>query len=519
MATPRLGLRSQLLLSLGLLSVVAFVPLYFALAGLTRVTLERTRDDAARALARAVAGRLGDHVDDPTRLRDVASASLDTVSRDGVVALRVAMGGPAASAPLELGHPATLEVLRAHPVAFGERTFRGHAAGLGPFVATEVATPRAVVQVALRVGDDASRAAPLLRLLAFYTAGFAVILLTLSYTLLTRLIVRPVGALAVATARVAERRERAEGDDPYPSLRLLGPATAGAKEVAELGEAIAATTGLLVERERSLAAKVRQLEAARADLLAARDAIVRSERLASVGRLAAGLAHEVGNPLAALLGLEDVLLLGELDAESRDLVQRMKRETERMHAVMRDLLEFARAGEEPTSARDASCAIADVAGEVVALLAPQKALRDLELSLAVEPALPAVRLAGTRLQQVLVNLVLNAADAIGEGGGSSIVLRAERAGLHRVRVAVEDDGPGIPAAIRETLFEPFVTTKEPGKGTGLGLAVCRGIVDGAHGTLTVGTGPSGRGTVFTIELPTVDAPPPPRSVAPPASLA
>ncbi|MBK7402275.1 MAG: HAMP domain-containing histidine kinase [Myxococcales bacterium] len=514
---PNLGLRSQLLLSLGLLAVVAFVPLYFALAGLTRVTLERTRDDAAKALGRAVAGRLGDHVGgaDPA-LRDVAMASLDASAREGVVAIRVTR--PARPA-LEVGNEAALGALRTHAPQAGEHTLRGDAPGLGPYVATEVASERGVVQVALRIGDEASRAAPLLRLLAFYTTGFAVILLTLAYTLLTRLIVRPVGALAVATARIAERRPRgdADSDDPHPSLRLLDPARGGAKEVVELGRAIAATTGLLVERERSLAAKVRQLEAARADLLAARDAIVRSERLASVGRLAAGLAHEVGNPLAALLGLEEVLLLSGLDEESHDLVQRMKRETERMHVVMRDLLEFARSGQDPAApAPDASCAVAEVAAEVVALLTPQKALRDVEVALDVEPALPPVRLPGARLQQVLLNLVLNAADAIGEGGGSRIGLRAERAGKHRVRILVEDDGPGIPERIRETLFEPFVTTKEVGKGTGLGLAVCRGIVDGAHGTLVVAA-PKGRGTTFVIELPTVDAPLPPRSIAPPAA--
>lgn len=519
--TPRrAGLRLQLVLALGALSILAFVPLYLAVANLTRHTLRSTREDVARALGRAVAGRLADDVSagrDELTLRDVARVSLDS-SGEGVVAIRVVATQATPSAPsarvVEVGSPPTLDSLRALPAAGpGERVVHTHAASVGPILAVEVSRGPTVVQVALRVGDQASRAAPLLNLVAFYTAAFAFVLVVLLYLLLGRLIVRPIGTLVATTRRIGEK-----------SSARIAPVS-GAAEVVELGAAIARTTGQLVEREQTLAAKVSQLEAAKVDLLAARDAIVRSERLASVGRLAAGLAHEVGNPIAALLGLEEVVLQGTLDEETRDLVERMKRETERVHRVMRDLLDFARAEQEPRASEEAaSASVREVAEEVAALVSPQRTMRDVVLELAIDRDLRAVRIAGTRLQQVLLNLVLNAADAIvdharkqgieprGEPLGR-IVIRARAGDGPRVHLEIEDDGPGVPDAIRDRLFEPFVTSKEVGKGTGLGLAVCRGLVEGAGGTIELD--PDHSGGRFVIELPTLDAPVRPRSIAPP----
>ncbi len=513
----RVGLRLQLVVALGVLTVIAFVPLYLAVASLTRHTLRATREDVARALGRAVAGRIVADVRagrDESAIRDVARASLDdAASGEGVVAIRVVTQ----ATPIEVGSPPTLEALRALPPgAPGERLLHTQASGVGPILAVEVQSGAATAQVALRIGDQASRAAPLLRLVAFYTVAFAIVLVAIAYLLLGRLIVRPIGGLVAATRRLAERA-------PNSARRLDAPAIAGPAEVVELGIAIARTTGRLVEREDALAAKVAQLEAARADLLAARDTIVRSERLASVGRLAAGLAHEVGNPIAALLGLEEVVLTGELDSETRDLVERMKRETERVHHVMRDLLDFARAEQEPrASEANASASVREVAEEVAALVRPQRSMRDVGVELDIARDLRPVRLAGTRLQQVLLNLVLNAGDAITEdarrrgiSGGQlgTITIRARPAEGSVVRVEVEDDGPGVPAAIRDRLFEPFVTTKDVGKGTGLGLAVCRGLVEGAGGRIVLDA--TERGARFLIDLPTIDAAARPRSIAPP----
>ncbi|MBX7197619.1 MAG: HAMP domain-containing histidine kinase [Sandaracinaceae bacterium] len=503
------------------MTILAFVPLYLAVASLTRHTLRVTREEVARALGRAVAGRLADDVAsgrDDTTLQDVARVSVDeSHGGDGVVAIRVL---PAAPRPaIEVGQPETLATLRTLPLPVpGEHVLHANAPDVGPILAIDVARTGATVQVALRVGDQASRAAPLLRLVAFYTGAFAFVLVVFAYLLLGRLIVRPIAALVTATRRIAD-------SGPASARRLDLAPISGAAEVVELGRAIARTTGRLVEREEALAAKVAQLEAARSDLLAARDAIVRSERLASVGRLAAGLAHEVGNPIAALLGLEEVVLTGELDDETRDLVERMKRETERVHRVMRDLLDFARAEQEPrASEASASASVREVAEEVAALVKPQRSMRDVVVKLEIPRELHAVRIAGTRLQQVLLNLVLNAGDALGDEAKrrgieprgepiGTIVVRARTHDEHTVRLEVEDDGPGVPEAVRDKLFEPFVTTKDVGKGTGLGLAVCRGLVEGVGGRIDLDRTP--KGARFLVDLPTVDAPARPKSIAPP----
>ena len=126
----------------------------------------------------------------------------------------------------------------------------------------------------------------------------------------------------------------------------------------------------------------------------------------------------------------------------------------------------------------------DAIDDTVALLAPQKSMRDVSLALDVATDLPAVALSREHLVQVLLNLVLNAAGACAAGG--HVTVRAVRA-APGVRISVDDDDSGVPEDIRDRIFEPFVTTKEVGKGTGLGLAVCRGLVEAAGGTIELDT--------------------------------
>jgi signal transduction histidine kinase len=186
--------------------------------------------------------------------------------------------------------------------------------------------------------------------------------------------------------------------------------------------------------------------------------------------------------------------------ERRDVLVRMKRETERIHRVLRDLLTFSR-----TRTADApeggSASVPLVVAEVLALLAPQKEMREVSVKSDVPPDLPDVAIAAERLQQVLLNLVLNAADEVPRPGGA-VVVHAERDQEDDkfVLVHVDDNGPGVAVSVRDKLFEPFVTTKEVGKGTGLGLAVCRGLVEAAGGSVAVSESPAG-GARFSIRLP------------------
>jgi signal transduction histidine kinase len=229
---------------------------------------------------------------------------------------------------------------------------------------------------------------------------------------------------------------------------------------------------------------------------------VRSERLASVGRLAAGLAHEIGNPISAILGFQELLLAGGLDeAERRDFVERMRKETERIHRVLRDLLDFARPAASDGGRRDEAGPpgdVAEAARDVTALVKPQRAFRDVAFTVDVPESLPKVVLSEERLVQVMLNLLLNAADAVGERG--KVALRAEAVDA-LVRVEVEDSGAGVRTSMLPRLFEPFATSKEVGKGTGLGLAVCRGLVEAAGGTITLADPGALGGARFVVEIP------------------
>jgi signal transduction histidine kinase len=467
---------------LGALLVITFVPLFFAVATYTSITLRNVREANARALGRAIAG----HVAEAARRRsndDLLPLLRAEVGTEGVEAIGVYGADGAALA--RSGEPSAVDGLpgRASP---GREEAREVSTERGRAVAVFVPSDPYLIVAVLRTDDDSARVAPLLRLLGLYTLVVAAALLVATHFALTRLIVRPLDDLARAAEGVAGG-----------ARRLAVPRTS-VRELAELGRSLRTMTERLLEEEEKLRHKIDEVEQATASLKSAQDHLVRSERLASVGRLAAGLAHEIGNPIAAVMGLQDLLLEGGLTPEEqRDFVVRTKKETERVHRILKDLLAFARPGAESVRDAEGSGSVEVAVHDTVALLMPHPALKDVALELDLHPELPDVALSRERLIQVVLNLVLNAADAVGAGGRVRIVAaRSERG----VRLSVEDDGPGIDPKVVGRLFEPFVTTKEVGKGTGLGLAVCRGLVESVGGS--IGLDPNvTRGACFVVDLP------------------
>ncbi|MEZ4312491.1 MAG: HAMP domain-containing sensor histidine kinase [Polyangiaceae bacterium] len=484
----RLGIRLQMLLALGVLLVLAFVPLYFAVASLTRATLRQVRADAAVSLGRAVAGHVAvaRETRAPAELEPLLSAQLGTggVAAAGIydsagrLTAHVAEEGWRDSLP-----PAVTPVAeRIEPV----RTPAGTAQLL-------VLPQGQAGSVAVLVRTDArsSYSAPLLRLVALYTGIFGLGLLVFAYLAVTRLVVRPVVEISGAARRVREGARRFE---------VTGR---GGAELVDLSHSLAQMTERLRVEEEELRRKIAEVERYAEDLTRAQERLVRSERLASVGRLAAGLAHEIGNPLSAILGFHELLQTGDLPREEElDFLARMKRETERIHKVLRDLLDFARPAAAPRD-RDSepahACSAEGAVTGAVALVLPQKDWKGIDLTTDLDPGLPLVAIAEPRLVQLLLNLLLNAGDAVPSSGGK-VSVRARPAPGGRVHIEVEDNGPGIAPDIEDRLFEPFVTTKEVGAGTGLGLAVCRGIAEDAAGSITVTRGPLG-GALFLLDLP------------------
>lgn len=492
----RPGLRLKLVLSLGSLLLLAFVPLFFAVASLAQATMAQMRDASAHALGRAVvahvtAARAARPDDELTGLLDAQ------LGRGGVTAIGLydrhglLMVGRALDDRTQALSEAGGLLPESIPVGGDEVRAMRTAHGSAVLVIGASTSRDGAAAALLRTDASAVASAPLVRLVALYTGIVALGLLVFTYFSMTRLVVRPVLELSQAAGRVAEGAHR------------LDVPRSGAKELDDLSRSLTRMTERLRADEEELRLRVAQVEQVNTELEQAQERLVRSERLASVGRLAAGVGHEIGNPIAAILGFQELLLAGDLDeAEARDFLMRMKRETERIHHVLRDLLDFAR----PTVERGPGSThppgdVREAIDDAVALCRPQKAFREVELVVNVAPELPRTVLSQERIVQAVLNLLLNAADAVPPNGGRvEVRARLADAPTARVRIEVEDNGSGIEESVRDTLFEPFVTTKEVGQGTGLGLAVCLGLVEAAGGTMTV-EHPAERGARFVIELP------------------
>ena len=241
-----------------------------------------------------------------------------------------------------------------------------------------------------------------------------------------------------------------------------------------------------------------------------------ADRMASMGTLAAGVAHEINNPLAFVLGNLDFALRelrrGGADREVLAALEEAREGAARVREIVRDLKTFSRAD-------DSACGLLDV-GRVLrsALsLASNEIRARARLEVQIPPT-PPVLASEHRLGQVLLNLLINAAQSIPEGDPSRHVVRAATGVLPdgRVRVSIADDGSGIPPEIRSRIFDPFFTTKPVGVGTGLGLSICHGIVVSLGGQITVES-EVGRGSTFDVLLPAAQAEVRPEQPAPAVS--
>lgn len=447
-----LGLRVQITLAL-----VTGLGLLVVLVGLTADrfavrAIERERERRAE-LAASVAAEMIGRADAPSIVVDRAEAAL--IGTGDVIGLVV--DGEDGHAERGVVSGSTTE----------ERPLRGGG----------------MVRVVLAPDED-DAAGALVRALVLYATATALGILILSYALLTRLIVQPIGALRLAADRLARRVPDARAEP------------VGAAEIAGLATSFNAMARDLKADREALEVQVEELRRTTRELREKEESLLRSEKLASVGRLAAGVAHEIGNPLTSILGLLELVEGGDLTAaEQAEFLRRIHAETDRIHHIIRDLLDFARQDE---PARDTGGADVRAAVErAVGLVVPQKDMRRVTLERRVQDELPEVAVSEERLVQVLLNLLMNAADAI-DGEGSILV--GVDADEEAVTIRVEDSGPGIAPEVADRLFEPFVTTKASGAGTGLGLAVCHAIVDRAGGSIRVERG-AGGGACFVVRLP------------------
>jgi signal transduction histidine kinase len=281
--------------------------------------------------------------------------------------------------------------------------------------------------------------------------------------------------------------------------RQLG---AYSQEQAELAMSFAHQAAIAVENAQLHQSVKDQLEA----LQASQSKLVQSEKLAAIGKLVAGVAHELNNPLTAIIGIAQLLQSGEAGEAIRQALERLVGEAHRAGKIVRSLLDFSRQQRPERK----PVLINDVIRSTLNILSYELKANNIDCRTELAGELPAVWADADQLQQVFVNLITNAGEAMVEanGGGtlfisSELVVSAEDGGhSHQqfVRVAVEDDGPGIPAEVLPRIFDPFFTTKSPGRGTGLGLSVCHGIVSEHEGQIWADSKP-GAGARFYLQIP------------------
>jgi signal transduction histidine kinase len=258
----------------------------------------------------------------------------------------------------------------------------------------------------------------------------------------------------------------AVGEVEHGNLQARVPSE-GPAELQALAEAFNRMTAALQSR-------VQEIEAQRARL-------VRTEQLASVGRIAAGVAHEVGNPLAALSGYVELLLdprtQPPLPEEQRELLERSRQQLTRIQAIVGQLLDFTR----PSSKTMQDVELRAASRRLLTLVEHDARCEGVTLRVEGEAAI--ARADPALFDQVLQNLVVNGCRAARRGSDDPQVVVKVRSDDERVVVDVHDDGPGVSDEVRPRLFEPFFTTAKAGEGTGLGLAISQGLVEQMEGTL------------------------------------
>jgi len=318
------------------------------------------------------------------------------------------------------------------------------------------------------------------------TLGFLLIL-GITYYMIHN-ITRPIGEMVAATRNITAGRldQEVRSNSPGEIALLAESFNAMLKSLRQM-------KADLQEWGRTLEEKVRQ----RTEELAAMQArVAQSERLASLGMLAAGVAHEVNNPLGGILALTS-LTVEDLptDDPNRENLEEVIRQTERCRDIVKGLLEFSRQSKGNMEAVDLNKVLQDT----LSLIGKQALFFNVNVICELEPDLPLVLADRSQFQQVFLNILMNAVQAMDERGTITIETRYRDAGAS-VEVAISDTGKGIPQAEIGRIFDPFFTTKESGQGTGLGLSIAYGIVTTHGGRISVQS-EVGRGSRFTIRMP------------------
>ena len=309
-------------------------------------------------------------------------------------------------------------------------------------------------------------------------------------------------------ARLAHRAEDYHEDD-----EMLFSVRKEDNELHKLSGALNSMLRRISADKEKLRSTVNSLEAANLELKKAQEEMIRAEKLASVGRLSAGIAHEIGNPIGIVMGYLELLKQKDTPAsEKEEYIQRTEDEIERINTIIRQLLEISR----PSTSGLKAVAVHDLIDDIAQVLNVQPLMSNIELECSLEAPKDTVLADANQLRQVFLNLIINAADAVsatGKAVNGKLVIKSALVAEKQEQTAEQqkhlkitfiDNGPGISEEDIGNIFDPFYTTKEPGKGTGLGLSVSFMIVQGFGGKMTVDSQKE-EGTSMTILLPVIES--------------
>jgi two-component system NtrC family sensor kinase len=384
------------------------------------------------------------------------------------------------------------------------------------------------VQMEVPIGDLMASLLESRRVILITVILDGIVLVIFGTFLLSRVLVKPIKDLLRLTQKISN------GDF---SQRIE---TSSSKEIGQLIGSFNRMIERLKENQESLGNYLESLETANKKLKQAQEELIRTEKLASIGRFAAGVAHEVGNPLGAILGYTSILQKEGMDhEEAKDYLKRIEKEIERINRIVRELLDFAR----PSKFEIKAVQVNTIIENTLSLLSYQKNFKNVETQLDLEQDLPLIKGDESQLSQVFINIILNAVDAMPHGGILRIqtatgvagnpaperipgiysrrrkndpmesdyspmrrtdplaaLFRKSSEGNRSVRIRISDTGIGIKKEDLENIFDPFFTTKAPDKGTGLGLSISLRIVESLGGEIKVES-EAGKGTAFEVYFP------------------
>ncbi len=374
------------------------------------------------------------------------------------------------------------------------------------------ASPASIIATfTVPLSDVVADMASMRRFVFFYAVVDSIIIIVLGIYFLSRYIVTPIKRLEGAAMRISGGDFDERADVVYDN---------------EVGR-LAGAFNTMAER---LKGEIKGLERANMDLMDAQERLLVTSKLAAVGRLAAGLAHEIGNPLGAVRGYLDLLSRKDepnrlTPSEESEIIERTDKEISRIDKIVKEFLDLARPSKEPPSKLDVNALVEETA----AMIEHHDGLKGVSAKLELNRDIPPVIIDEGKLRQVFLNLLINAAEAMGEGGKvtirTEVVERTETGGSvsverratdrgtydegarkrrakRYVSISFRDTGCGIEDKDMDKIFDPFFTTKETGSGTGLGLFVSRSIIETFGGFLEMDSR-LGEGTEFRVILPGV----------------